>query len=93
MAHPEKRVGERRLYTVSYEQQPEMTTENIASVNSIIAEPNDVVLEIPSPAFDAKHSQVWISAGQPQKYRIIHTVTTDQGSRLVGDMPLRVIAD
>jgi hypothetical protein len=95
MSNPEKRVGERRLYTMSFEEQPEIKTggEVIASTDSITATSPDLVLEIPNPSFDDKHSQVWLSAGTPGSCHVIYTVTTDQGSRLVGDMRLRVIAD
>lgn len=94
MAALEKRVGERRTYTMDFSAEPEMVEgEVIDSVDSVICVPDGLDID---PAFvhDDKKAQAIIEGGEAgQKYHVIFTVTTDDGSILVGDGQLKVIAD
>ena len=89
----EMRASERRRYAIDFSKQPEMIEgEKIISVDSVVGKPPG--LTIGTPAHDGQQVQVEIAGGAAgSTYHVIFTVTTDLGSRLVGDGKLKVLAD
>jgi hypothetical protein len=93
MAKLEKRVGERRTYDMDFSLEPEMIEgEVIVSVDSVTADPADLV--IGPPTHNTTRAQATIEGGiAGTTYKVIWTITTDEGSILVGNGQLKVIAD
>lgn len=93
MAKLEKRLSERRTYDMDFSLEPEMVEgEKIVSVDSVVCDP--VGLTIGPPVHNDTRAQATIEDGDVgTTYKVIFTVTTDEGSILVGDGQLKVIAD
>ncbi len=90
----ERRVSERRRVGIDFSLQPELQDrgETIVSVISVVSEPPG--LTIGSPDHNGQCVQVVIEGGLAgTRYRVVFTVETSGGSRLVGEGTMKVIAD